>query len=53
MVDIAFRRRIQTIKGGKNFLISVPPVLVEALGSDEVVFLVRDGDIRLIPAHRS
>jgi hypothetical protein len=51
MVDIAFRRRLQLVHGGKNYLLSVPPEIAEAFGCQDVVFVVRDGDVHLIPAH--
>jgi hypothetical protein len=51
MVDIAFRRHLQSTHGGKNYLLSVPPEIAEALDCDDVVFLVRDGNVHLIPAH--
>lgn len=51
-MDIAFRRRLQATRGGRNFLVAVPPVIAEALNSQDVVFLVKDDGIHLIPCHR-
>jgi hypothetical protein len=53
MVDIAFRRRLQPVHGGKNYLVSVPPEIAKAFDCQDVVFVVRDGDVHLIPAHTS
>jgi hypothetical protein len=52
MVDIAFRRRLQLVHGGRNYLLSVPPEIAEAFDCEDVVFVVRDGDVHLIPAHK-